>query len=113
MPRPTPGVAFSASRWTESEAREVLATLKRSGQTVAAFAAEQGLDAQRLYYWRRRVAEGDPITFRELVVRPAQSSAQHAPFEIILGSGLIVRVPPAFDADALGRLLEVVQARAC
>ena len=51
--------------------------------------------------------------FRELVVRPAQPSAQHAPFEIMLGSGLVVRVPPAFDADALGRLLEVVQARAC
>ena len=68
---------------------------------------------QRLYYWRRRVAGGDPITFRELVVRPAQPLAQQAPFEIMLGSGLVVRVPPAFDVDALGRLLEVVPARAC
>ena len=113
MPRPTNGAHFTAARWTESEAREVLAVLERSGQTVAAFAAEHGLDMQRLYYWRRRVAGGDPIMFRELVVRPAQPFAQHAPFEIVLGSGLVVRVPPAFDADALGRLLEVVQARAC
>jgi hypothetical protein len=68
---------------------------------------------QRLYYWHRRVAEGDGITFRELVVRPSQRVAPDAPFEIMLGSGVVVRVPPAFDADALGRRLEVVQARAC
>jgi hypothetical protein len=64
----------------ESEAREVLEALERSGETVAAFAAERGLDPQRIYYWRRRVAGGDPITFHELVVRPSPSAGQEVPF---------------------------------
>jgi transposase-like protein len=113
MPRAPAGAPFTSRRWTEGEAREVLASLERSGETVAAFAAERGLDAQRLYYWRRRVAGGDPITFHELVVRPSSSALQGAPFEIVLGSSLVVRVPPSFDAEALRRLLEVLQAQTC
>jgi transposase-like protein len=113
VPRLSTGAPFNTRRWSESEAREVLASLERSGQTTAAFAAEHGLDVQLLSYWRRRVAEGDGITFRELLVRPSQRAAPDAPFEIMLGSGVVVRVPPAFDADALGRRLQVVQARAC
>jgi len=91
VPRLSTGARFTTRRWSESEAREVLASLERSGQTMAAFAAEHGLDVQRLYYWRRRVAEGDGITFRELVVRPSQRVAPDAPFEIMLGSGVVVR----------------------
>jgi len=101
------------SRWTEGEAREMLAALERSGETVAAFAAARGLDPQRIYYWRRRVAGGDPITFRELVVRPSLSARQEGPFEIVLGKCPVVRVPTSFDAKALGRLLEVLQDWTC
>ena len=35
-------------------------------------------------------------------------------FEVVLGSGTVVRVPPSFDSAALVRLLEALaQARAC
>jgi transposase-like protein len=53
-----------SSRWTTDEARQVVAALERSRKPVSVFAAEHGLDPQRLYYWRRRVAEGDGTTFR-------------------------------------------------
>jgi hypothetical protein len=42
-------------RWTESEARQVLAAQERSGLPPNRFAAEQGIDAERLRRWRRRL----------------------------------------------------------
>src|ERR1019366_8187182 len=56
-----------------------------------------------------RLAGGERTTFRELIVRP---SAAASTFEVVLTSGIVVRVPSSFDGDALARLLEVV-ARAC
>ena len=111
-PRPTP---FDR-RWTEETARAVLAALERSGKPIRVFAEEHGLDPQRLYAWRRRVARGDRTTFRELIVRPSSSVAMRgeagAAFEIALPSGVVVRVGASFDDAALARLLGVV-ARAC
>ena len=108
---------YARRRWTESDAREVLGALDRSGKTLAAFCAEHGLDAQRMYYWRRRLAEGEATTFQELIVRPIQGRAPGAdqePFEIQLPSGESIRVPARFEAAALARLLEVLsKARAC
>jgi transposase-like protein len=102
------------SRWTEEEARQVIAALERSGKPVAAFAAEHGLDPQRVYYWRRRVAGGDGTTFRELIVRPSQPQGETAAFEVALAGGDVVRVPASFDDAALARLLDVLaRARAC
>lgn len=109
---------FTRRRWTADDARAVLAALDRSGKSVCAFAAEHGFDPQRLYAWRRRVADGDPITFREVTVRPPPraetAEAPLAGFEIALASGVVIRVPPTFEAAALARLLEVLaQARSC
>jgi transposase len=114
MPAPAPS-PFDRPRWTEADARVVLGELERSGKPVRTFAEEHGLDPQRLYLWRRRfaaVAEGDNTTFRELIVRP--SAGTSVPFEVVLPSGFVVRVPPGFDQAALCRLLDVLsQARAC
>ena len=57
-------------------------------------------------------------TFRELIVRPpaaaSLSPSAGAAFEIVLGSGVVVRVPESFDAAGLERLLEVLaRAHAC
>jgi transposase-like protein len=121
MPTPRARLPFDRPRWTAQDAREVIDALDRSGQAVSVFAAAHGLDPQRLYMWRRRfaaVAEGDPTTFRELTVHASSPrllfGSEAAAFEIALGSGVVVRVPPSFDAAALARLLDVLaQARAC
>jgi transposase-like protein len=87
---------FHRPRWTEQDARTVLAALERSGKSVREFAEEQGLDPQRLWSWRRRVAGGDHTTFRELMVRPSSATAtpeEQSPFEIRLPSGIVIRVP--------------------
>jgi transposase-like protein len=117
MPKTPVGSPFNCPRWTESQAHEVIAALARSGKSVNAFAAEHGLDPQRVYLWRRRVAGGDGTRFREIVVRPSAAVSvadRDGPFEVVLASGVVVRVPASFDAVSLSRLLEVLaQARAC
>ncbi len=117
MPTKTPGSLFVRPRWTEQDGRDALAALQRSGKTVGVFAAEHGLDPQRLYSWRRRLGGAERTTFHELIVHPSAQvpvAEGDSPFEIVLASGIVVRVPPSFDAAALQRLLDVVrQAEAC
>jgi transposase-like protein len=116
MPPKVPSSPFAGPRWTEQEARDALAVLQRSGKPVSVFAAEHGLDPQRLYSWRRRLGKAERTTFKELIVRPAASisvAATGASFEIMLRSGVVVRVPQSFDAAALERLLVVLRADAC
>jgi Transposase len=108
-----PSSPFARPRWTEQDARVVLVALEQSGKPVAVFAAEHGLDAQRLYAWRRRLGGAEPTTFQELVVRPSSEMSLGPPFEIVLPSGVVVRVPTSFDSAALERLLTVLQAGAC
>jgi hypothetical protein len=48
------------------------------------------------------------------LARQSVTDAESSPFEIVLASGVVIRVPPFFDAAALQRLLEVVRpADAC
>jgi transposase-like protein len=118
MPSSPDRSPFNRPRWTEQDAREVLAALQRSGKPVRAFASEHGLDPQRVYLWRRRLGVAEGTTFQELIVRPAardrEANADGAPFEIALTSGDVVRVPSSFEAVALARLLDIlIRARAC
>ena len=110
-----PASLFNRPRWTEQEARAALAALERSRKPVSVFAAEHGLDPQRLYSWRRRLGRAKPTTFQELIVRPARISITDgdAPFEVVLPSSVVVRVPASFNARALERLLEVLRTGAC
>ena len=116
MPTQVPSSSFRRLRWTEQDARNALAALQRSGKAVSVFAAEHGLDPQRLYSWRRRLGEAERTTFQELIVRPAPRISVtdgEAPFELALPSGVVVRVPASFSAAALERLLEVLRTCAC
>ncbi|MGO9837885.1 MAG: IS66 family insertion sequence element accessory protein TnpA [Polyangiaceae bacterium] len=95
---------------------------KDSGLTAKEYAAELGVNAHSLSWWKWRLssAPGEsgrrprkarrpdtaaPLTFVEL---PAASAE---PLEVVLPSSLRVRVPSGFDATALRRLLDVLVAR--
>lgn len=95
---------------------------KDSGLTAREFAAETGLNAGTLQYWawklrrearkQRKPQASDAstaLTFVELSHPPAAQDA--APFELLSGK-LVVRIPPQFDAEALERLLSVMEERA-
>jgi transposase-like protein len=117
MPTQRQGLPFHRLRWTEEDARNALKALEESGKPVSVFAAEHGIDPQRLYSWRRRLGGAERTTFQELIVGPTARvsvTGRDAPFELVLASGVVIRVPPFFDAAALQRLLEVVRpADAC
>ncbi len=61
LPAPSP---FDRPRWSVDDAQEVMAALERSGQSVSVFAAEHGLDPQRVYGWRRRIGARAERTMR-------------------------------------------------
>ena len=102
--------------WTRARAKRELATWRTSGLSLAEYARQQGLTANRLYRWKRRLepsrdmeralAVAAPAFLPVRVVSPVVVSS--APFEIVLDDPVRVRVPADFDATALRRLLETV-----
>lgn len=102
----------SRRRWSLDEATRILAALKASGLTLAAFAAREGLQPQRLYKWRRHVEEqATPLKFAEVLVSGAGRSTPAVTgsgFEVVLRSGRILRVGASFDGVALSRLVSVL-----
>ena len=108
MPKspPAPPISYKTRRrWTVLEARAVLAALASSGLSQNAFAAREGLDTQRLSVWRRklRVAiTAPPPSFVEVQRRAAER------VDVVLPSGLTLRVAESIDASLLRRLVDAL-----
>lgn len=97
--------------WSESDAREELALLKASGQSLAKFARSRGYDDSRLRWWRKRLGDGGPLRATALVpvhVVGVDKAATETPVEVALGSGHVVRVRRGFDADALASVVRAL-----
>jgi len=102
----------SRAEWSQR-----VALWKRSGQTAATFAAAHGFSARSLLWWsstlRRDVPDGKPVAFAPLVAvaSPTRAAAAPSAFELVLRSGLVVRVPEGFDPRRLHALLDVLEER--
>jgi hypothetical protein len=96
---------------------------KDSGLSAAQFATEIGVSAKALSWWKWQLSRGEkrkpakkrprmrkvalsPMTFVEM-----STTAGSDALEIVLRSGVRVRVPAAVDSDALGRVLDVLEKR--
>jgi transposase-like protein len=90
---------------------KLVARWKASGESAAVFARHIGTNPMTLYRWRRelRRAELGPALAKIVEVRPARMATDDR-FEVRLGDGRSVDVPPSFDAGALERLLRVLEA---
>jgi hypothetical protein len=108
--------AKRVERWTDS------------GLTSKEYAAELGIKAHSLTWWKWRLSSGTaapkarprrrrsakrstpaadaPLTFVEMT-----AAAAPEPMEVVLPSSIRIRVPSTFDAAALGRLLDVLDQR--
>ena len=103
------------SRWTVAGARATLRALAASGLTVRAYARREGLDEERLYRWRRRFAaesvshggEAPSATPAIIEFRPSLPRAER--IEIVLSSGVTLRVAETIDPSALARLVAVLR----
>lgn len=99
-------------RWSAEDAREALEAQAQSGLSRARFAAQEGIEAQRLYWWSRRLGGvAHRAEFVELV--PLRAGSVGARFEVVLRSGLVVRVGEDFEPAALARLITTLEKAAC
>jgi hypothetical protein len=58
--------------WDESEARRSLGELARSGESIAQFARRRRVSAQRVSYWKKRLAESRTQPFVAVPLAPAR-----------------------------------------
>jgi transposase-like protein len=98
-----------ARRWTAEQARAALQALESSGEPVTRFCARHGLDAHRVYGWRRRLKRGlvAAPTFVEIVA--GETAREEGGFEVLLATGDRVRVPAVYDVASLGALVAILR----
>ena len=96
-------------RWSSDDARAALAAWAASGLSQAAFARREGLDVQRLRMWKRKL--GDVVGARAFVEVVSPRSQAPTPIDVILPSGIIVRVADTVDVVALDRIVEALASR--
>ena len=94
--------------------RQRIAAWKQSGQTINAFCRERKLTRSNFDRWRR-------ILSAELGQSPPSSSPAFVPVrvvaepmaEVVLRSGVVVRLPLSAAPEAVTRLVAAVGAAAC
>jgi hypothetical protein len=94
--------------------RDLIDTWKRSGQTINAFCRDRKLTRSNLDRWRR-ILNAEPTRSKP------SSSSSFVPLrvvaepmaEVLMPSGIVVRLPLGAAADAVTRLLAAVGAASC
>jgi hypothetical protein len=103
----------AAAKWARH-----LKELEKSGLSVRKFAAREGLKAGSLSFWRWKLDRAGrstetqriaPLKFVELTGEFPATAPAAMEFEVVLGSGRIVRVPGGFDACELARLVMALE----
>jgi transposase-like protein len=99
--------------WSEAAARAVLSRLASSGLNVHAFARREGIDEQRLYRWRRKLSMLVPASVAARAPRLApfiEVPRAASTVEVVLLSGVVLRVAENISGNALRRLVDVLSA---
>jgi hypothetical protein len=120
MPKPAAAAESSPRRrrWKIAEARSVLAALAASGLSLPEFAMRKGLKPQRLRRWQRRLGRDvrhpgapAPTTPAVIELRPRSSPSVRSgePIEVVLGSGITLRVAETIEPAMLARLVTALR----
>lgn len=97
-------------QWTEEEARTALEEFSRSGASLSEFARSKGISVHRLVYWRKRLGPARPPAFVALTL-PRDAVSPSPPLEILVGGGVIVRVPDEVDAERVAGIVRALTRR--
>jgi len=102
--------------WREQDGRAVIEAWRRSGLPLATFARQHGLGATRVRWWRNRLDErapqppSAPVGLIPVTVVGTSIAVTKPPtMEIVLASGHVVRVRDDFNAEALVKLVRVLE----
>ena len=118
------------ARDTEQRWRKRVEQWKNSGLSAAEFAQQAGLNRHTLqnWHWRLNSKHKDPShsagriakapprpAFVQVALTMPEVSAEPCgpaePLELVLSGGLLLRIPPRFDPDALRRVLATLGGR--
>ena len=91
-----------------SEAASLLEEQQQSGLSIAAFAKSRNVAPWTLYNARTRARKKVHEGFSEVAIVSEHRDAPTEPLELVLPSGLTLRVGSDFDDVALRRLLGVL-----
>src|SRR5947209_20105701 len=92
--------------------RELVDAWKRSGQTINAFCRDRKLTRSNFDRWRRILASEPTKAKPSSSFVPLRVVAEPMA-EVILRSGIVVRLPLASTSDAITRLVAAVAAAGC
>lgn len=105
------------ARWQFGEGELMVAALRASGETPAAFARRHGLRERRVQRWVARVGRKSrstspvsPVVFAPVRVTAAPTST--AGLDVVIG-GAVVRVGHGFDDDLLRRVVAALREASC
>ena len=107
--RPSGGLALS--RWYA----RAFAEQQSRGLSMVELASEVGVSVVTLYQWRRRLSDSEAESVQsggliELKIdEPRTTEQRGSSFRLDLDSRGVLEIPCDFDAEALGKLLEVLR----
>ena len=95
------------STWTDDDARTVLAAWRRTKQPLGTFARENGMVANRLYWWRKRLLEpASALEFVPTVI--ANETDNEVAIVVRIASHVtieIAKASPRMIAEIVGELM--------
>ncbi len=89
-------------RWTESEARAALEEQRASGESAHQFARRKGVSAQRLFYWKKRLATAGNPAFVAVRLPATAGTRQH--IELVV-EAVAIRLREDLDVEHVARLV--------
>lgn len=104
-----------SSPWSAADARAVLVEQVASGLSLSEFARREGIDEGRLYKWRRQLGEhAEPPRVAARAAAPAVIELRAGPrpaerVEVVLTSGVTLRVTETIEPTALARLIAALR----
>ena len=97
-------------QWTEVEARGVIDAWRKSGLSTLDFARERGIVPQRIYWWRKKLADDDAKVGLRLLPVQLVDAKRGEPVTVLLRSGHMLKVGRGFDEEAFARVVAVLEA---
>ena len=96
--------------------RDVVAAWRNSGVSVRAFCRRRGLQETSFYWWRRtlqqRDRQGATSTATQATFVPVRV-VPDAMVEIVLPTGVVVRVPAGTEVQTVAMLVAALRAASC
>jgi transposase len=110
--RPTRSRAAARQTWIER-----LERFARCGLSPAQFCAQEGVSLPSFYSWKRRLAADGgvsaPNSPADPPLLPVRLQPPNAPLELVLPTGVVLRIGPGCDLALVRSLVEILGGLPC